>query len=165
MLKLTRCWRASGFLEFWPCSLAAALGSTAVHYGVRMRRTAVGAFALLSTIGCDDLCGNKVLTDVASPDVHNHAVVFERDCGATTGFSTQVSILPAGRAISDGGNVLIVDDDHGRAPNGPGGGPSVEGRGARALGPRHHLSQNPLLRVWAPVAASAGRFSAWRETG
>ena len=125
MLKLTRCWRASGFLEFCPRSLAAALGSTAVHYGVRMRRTAVGAFALLSTIGCDDLCGNKVLTDVASPDVHNHAVVFERDCGATTGFSTQVSILPAGRAIADGGNVLIVDDDHGRAPNGPGGGPSV----------------------------------------
>ena len=71
------------------------------------------------------MCGNKVLTDVASPDMHNHAVVFERDCGATTGFSTQVSILPAGRAISDGGNVLIVDDDRGRAATGLGRGPSV----------------------------------------
>ena len=39
------------------------------------------------------------------------AVVFNRGCGATVGFNTQVSLLPANAALpNDGGNVLIVDD-------------------------------------------------------
>jgi hypothetical protein len=135
-------------------SLALALGSTAVHCGVRMRRTAVGAFALLSTIGCDDLCSNKVLTDVASSDAHNHVVVFTRDCGATTGFSTQVSILPVGRAISDGGNVLIVDDDQGRAPNGLGGGPSVAVRWIDARTVELHYDRR--VRVFKQEAVRDG---------
>ena len=36
------------------------------------------------------------------------AVVFNRDCGATTGFSTQVSIVAAHEEPSDGGNVLVL---------------------------------------------------------
>lgn len=40
-----------------------------------------------------------------------YAVVFNRACGATVGFNTQVSLLPAGAALpNDGGNVLIVED-------------------------------------------------------
>jgi hypothetical protein len=39
------------------------------------------------------------------------AVVFNRGCGATTGFNTQVSIFVAGRDLPDAaGNTLIVDD-------------------------------------------------------
>jgi hypothetical protein len=39
------------------------------------------------------------------------AVVFNRGCGATVGFNTQVSLLPASAALpNDGGNVLVVDD-------------------------------------------------------
>lgn len=36
------------------------------------------------------------------------AVAFNRDCGAMTGFSTQVSIVAAHQEPSDGGNVLVL---------------------------------------------------------
>lgn len=37
------------------------------------------------------------------------AVVFNRNCGATTGFNTQVSIISASAALPDeGGNTLIL---------------------------------------------------------
>ena len=81
---------------------------------------------------CVDLtgnCGNDLLSDVASPGGAHHAVVFQRACGATTGFSTQLSVLAADAALPDsGGNVFSADDDHGRAPAGPGGGPRVAAR-------------------------------------
>jgi hypothetical protein len=39
-------------------------------------------------------------------------VVFTRDCGATTGFSTQASVLPASAALpGDGGNAYIADNN------------------------------------------------------
>ncbi|WP_019500402.1 hypothetical protein [Pseudanabaena sp. PCC 6802] len=41
------------------------------------------------------MCSNKVIREIASPDRTRKAVVFERDCGATDGGSTQVSILNA----------------------------------------------------------------------
>lgn len=75
--------------------------------------------------GCDAGCKNQVLRDLVAPDGRRHAVVFARDCGATTDFSTHVSVLPAGRAASGRGNVFVADADHGRAPAGPGGGPDV----------------------------------------
>jgi hypothetical protein len=43
-------------------------------------------------------------------------VVFVRDCGATTGFSTEVSVVAAGARVSGGGNVFDADDDHGAVP-------------------------------------------------
>jgi hypothetical protein len=44
-------------------------------------------------------------------------VVFQRSCGATTGFSTQASLL-AGNASppAESGNLLSIDDDHGKVP-------------------------------------------------
>ena len=74
-----------------------------------------------------EMCGNQTLAEVRSPGGTHRAVVFERDCGATSGFSTQVSVLPAGETLpSEGGNLFVADDDHGQAPSGPGGGPVVE---------------------------------------
>jgi hypothetical protein len=70
-------------------------------------------------------CGNQVLAQVASPDALWKAVVFQRDCGATTGFSTQVSILRADDTLSGSGNVFTADTNRGAAPDGPGGGPEV----------------------------------------
>jgi hypothetical protein len=70
-------------------------------------------------------CKNVILQDAASPDGRRHAIVFQRDCGATTDFSTQVSVLTKDRTASDGGNVFVVDSDHGNAPATPGGGPNV----------------------------------------
>ena len=37
-------------------------------------------------------------------------MVFNRDCGATTGFSTQVSVVPADEVLPNGGgNALVLD--------------------------------------------------------
>jgi hypothetical protein len=68
----------------------------------------------LLQIGCGNLCGNRVLFDVVSPTGRQHAVVFERDCGATTGFSWQVAILEANEQVgSNSGNAFIADSNHG----------------------------------------------------
>ena len=89
-----------------------------------------------AAVGCVDLaggCGNQELTGLASPDGRRRAVVFERDCGATTGFTTQVSVLAAGVALPDrGGNVFSSafgrDSTRGPVKGGPGGGPWVHVR-------------------------------------
>lgn len=49
--------------------------------------------------------------------------IFERDCGATTGFSTQASLLEANRDLpGDSGNVLVI---HGGVAPGGAGGPAI----------------------------------------
>jgi hypothetical protein len=45
-------------------------------------------------------CANEVLSQTVSPDAKMKAVVFQRDCGATTGFSTQVSIIQNSSLLS-----------------------------------------------------------------
>jgi hypothetical protein len=62
--------------------------------------------------------------------------MFQRDCGATTGFSTQVSVVEHGREVSGGGNAFRADDDHGAAAAGAWGGPWAE---MRWLAPDHLL--------------------------
>ena len=61
-----------------------------------------------------------------SPDGKYKAVLFVRDCGATTGFSTQVSLLRSNAQLKNGsGNLFIADTDHGKIPSGQKGGPEV----------------------------------------
>lgn len=73
-----------------------------------------------------DLCANSVLAETIAPGGQVKAVIFVRDCGATTDFSTQISILTASEALSNGtGNIFVADSDHGKAPRGPGGGPGI----------------------------------------
>jgi hypothetical protein len=89
----------------------------------------IGAGAAMVEAGrwSPGICGNDLLAEMPSPGGSRQAVVFQRACGATTGFSTQVSVLPAGEKLpNDGGNVFVADTDHGQAPSGPGGGPVVE---------------------------------------
>ena len=64
-----------------------------------------------------DMCGNQSIASVVSPDKTKEVVIFQRDCGATTDFSTQGSIFPAARKIkdNDSGNLFIADTDHGAA--------------------------------------------------
>jgi hypothetical protein len=58
--------------------------------------------------GCSDLCGNEVAQTIASPSGKLKAVVFSRNCGATTGVNTQVSILRAEETLpNDGANTFI----------------------------------------------------------
>ena len=59
-----------------------------------------------------------------SPDGKIEAVIFERDCGATTDFTTQISIVPKGASLrNEAGNAFIADSNHGAAPAARWGGP------------------------------------------
>lgn len=61
--------------------------------------------------GCLEMeCETDVRLRVASPDGRREAVVFGRECGATTGFNTQVAIVPVGEVPDGAGNVLVLDD-------------------------------------------------------
>jgi hypothetical protein len=95
--------------------------------GVVLAGTMLALFGLWAI--ARDMCGNEILAELPAPDNRHRAVVFQRDCGATTGFSTQVSVLRGSRSLpNDGGNVFIADTDHGRAPAGSRGGPVVDVR-------------------------------------
>lgn len=64
---------------------------------------------------CSDPCANTIVSRVPSPDGRREAVLFQRDCGATTGFSTQISILNGSQQLTGGGNAFSADDNHGAA--------------------------------------------------
>jgi hypothetical protein len=75
-------------------------------------KVAVLICSSLSLAGCagtSDSCANKPQQSATSPDGAHQAVLFQRDCGATTGFTTQVSVVRAGEAAQGKGNVLITD--------------------------------------------------------
>ena len=46
------------------------------------------------------LCGTTIRHVIPAPGGKAPAVIFERDCGATTSFSTQISIVPSGAVFS-----------------------------------------------------------------
>ena len=72
----------------------------------------------------DEVCSNDTTSVAASPNGTLKAVLFRRDCGATTTTGTHVSILSASRALPNlAGNVLAqggepivvvrwIDDQH-----------------------------------------------------
>lgn len=80
--------------------------------------------------GCLFECVNEEVGRAASPGGKYVAAVFIRDCGATTDFSTQVAIVPAGEDIPELGNVYRATA--GSAPRTEGGWFPV---GVRWLGP------------------------------
>jgi hypothetical protein len=78
---------------------------------------------LLMPAGCKLFeCQNTLLSEDLRPGGPYRAVVFVRSCGATTGWSTHVSLLGIKRfSNSDSGNVFV----------GEGGGPSSSGVAVR----------------------------------
>ena len=60
------------------------------------------------------MCGNQIVSEQLSPGQKYKIVIFVRDCGATTGFSTQVSILKSDKELRDdeSGNVLTLSDHY-----------------------------------------------------
>jgi hypothetical protein len=91
---------------------------------------------MLACTGCSDACQNTVASRSRSPNGALTAVLFQRDCGATTGFSTQISILRPDDKPTGGGNAFIANDDRGAARDG-----SWEGSWAETkwLAPDHLL--------------------------
>lgn len=70
-------------------------------------------------------CENVIIDRLDSPSGDHQAVLFDRNCGATTGFSSQVSVIRPGTELPDqAGNVFVavVGDD---AASTPWGGPQV----------------------------------------
>lgn len=139
------------------------------------------SFAALGLLGgclSDSLatCSNRAISETPSPDAKLQAVVFTRDCGATTGYGTHVSILPSSAALSpkDGGNLFIADANHGAAPSGPGTGPDVqvEWVGRNRLRLRHdhrarvfkaeQLVAGVRVEYLAPTRCAAGCSNAQR---
>lgn len=88
----------------------------ALVVAVLLAGVVAGAHAFFSGLG--DLCANEMLADVPSPSGQRHAVVFLRDCGATDGFSTQVSVLRRGERLRNtSGNAFTADTGHPSAPS------------------------------------------------
>jgi hypothetical protein len=118
-----------------------------------LRSPAALVVGLAAVLGACDPCGNKIFQTVPAPGGAMQAVVFERDCGATTGFGTDISIVPAGARLP-GEPVFVADTDHGAAPAGPWGGPAVQ---VRWLAADHlEISHHPKARVFRSEAR-AGR--------
>jgi len=112
-------------------------------------------------------CDNEVAQIAPARDGRFDAVLFQRSCGATTGFSTQISVLAHGERPTGAGNAFIADDDHGSARPGAWGGPWADvrwlGRG-RLLVPygsrifRQVQPEVPRVRItYHAVEASEGR--------
>ena len=89
-----------------------------------------------------DMCGNDPVAEFVSADTSAKLVVFQRDCGATTDFSTQASLVKANTGPPAlGGNLFVADTNHGIAPSGTGGGSELRARweGPKRLVLQHHV--------------------------
>lgn len=58
----------------------------------------------------EDMCGNDIIKKVNSPNGEKVAYIFNRDCGATTSVSYQLSILDKGDKFPNKtGNTIVSD--------------------------------------------------------
>ena len=68
----------------------------------------IGRFALDKLV--TGMCGNEVFQEALAPSGNLKAVIFQRDCGSTTGFSTQISLVSTSDELpNESGNVFIVE--------------------------------------------------------
>lgn len=75
-----------------------------------MRRRAVVSLAIaLAISGCSSACRNDVVAIAPAPGGKHQVAMFSRDCGATTSYSTQISVLDTGNPPVEGGNAFIAD--------------------------------------------------------
>jgi hypothetical protein len=85
-----------------------------IIYGLLIAMLILGTgFILTISIVFGDSCANQIVDIKISPDKNFQAVTFIRDCGATTGFSTQLSIIKATETFDksdEKGNTLIMSD-------------------------------------------------------
>jgi hypothetical protein len=92
--------------------LEGVAGGVSVRGGVLI----CAAFLGLLGSGCPDPCDNDQPIETFSPSGKWKVIVFRRGCGATTGFSTHVSLVPRGESLPKApGNLLVVDDGRGSA--------------------------------------------------
>lgn len=69
-------------------------------------------YVMFSMNSFSDMCENDIKQIVKSPDNKMKAIIFSRDCGATTGFNRQISLLKHNENLEDiPGNVLRLDGE------------------------------------------------------
>jgi hypothetical protein len=77
---------------------------------MRQGTVVIGIGILVALNGCNAGCGNEIASTIESPRGGHVAVIFNRNCGATTGFSTQLSVLAKGDAVpKEAGNAFVAD--------------------------------------------------------
>lgn len=74
--------------------------------------------AALCPTGCAlaDPCSNTIIRDVGFGT--SRAVLFSRDCGATTSLSTQLSVMTGSGSPNGSGNAFVADGGSGELPTG-----------------------------------------------
>ena len=78
---------------------------------ISSNRRLIACTGLIATSACGGLCANTITSRTTSPNGDRDAVVFTRDCGATTAYSTQVTLTPAGAKVpNQAGDVFVVPD-------------------------------------------------------
>ena len=117
----------------------AKISLTGTAAGLVLLVVGIGALAYFLVF---DVCGNDPVAEFVSPDTGAKIVVFQRDCGATTDFSTQASLVKANSGLPVfSGNLFVADTNRGAAPSGPGGGPELR---VRWEGPKRLLLQHQV---------------------
>jgi hypothetical protein len=77
----------------------------------------IGGWFVAGAVNALFACRDTVTGEYPAPDGRYKAVVFRRDCGATTDSSTYVSIVGSAAGVGDTeGNLFTADGDHGGAP-------------------------------------------------
>jgi hypothetical protein len=108
-----------------------------------------------------DMCADTLIGESPSPNGKLKAVLFQIDCGATTGFNSHVAIIPINSSLPEGthqffGNrsFFAADTNHGKAPAGKGRGPEVQLRwGSDAI---LEIAYHDLARVIRAEKTSKG---------
>jgi hypothetical protein len=128
---------------------------------------AVGFYWLMSSF--EDLCGNTIVATELSPDRKLKAVLFERNCGATTGFSSQVSVLPSDRDLpNEGGNVFAANEARGGEQTTWGARSwrcNGEIQGPSRCGMTRTLTSASPRRIWMASRSFSSRRPSFRHPG
>jgi hypothetical protein len=108
----------------------------------------IGLLVFASIFGCGGEvfgeCGDTIKTESTSPNGRYVATVFERNCGATTDYSTNVSLRETGEAFDPSSQAPIL---------------TVAGQPTIAL----EWSTERTLAVVVPEAQIFKKLEAWRD--
>jgi hypothetical protein len=69
------------------------------------------------------VCSNQTVASLKSPDGKHRAILFMRECGATTDYTTQVSVVNSWWPFHGIGNAFVADAYDSGAKRGSWGGP------------------------------------------
>ncbi|HMA80026.1 MAG TPA: hypothetical protein VKR81_04015, partial [Candidatus Binatia bacterium] len=71
----------------------------AIAAGVVIAIGLVGGYYMILNPAFENICLNQIFKESVSPDESKKFVVFQRSCGATTGFSTHASLISADASL------------------------------------------------------------------